>query len=222
MIFQPWLSLAPEQIPANLPLSEKIDGYIRPGAKVLDIGCGYGRLSDFFVSRGCRYYGIDVNSSAIEAARRNAVAKREFHRNYSEFLVGDVEKTYFPPRFFDVLVAQGTLACMDLDGRTRANAEMKRICKEGSILHITELDLLSDEAFYRAQQQKTGEYGTVTMRLDGSGFGYTTHHFSRRELVELLGCGWEILLEEHPVLTTKNGNQYPSHRLIMRKGRSGG
>ncbi len=211
MIFQPWLSLAPEQIPANLPLSEKIEEYIRPGAKVLDIGCGYGRLSDFFVSRGCRYYGIDVNSSAIEAARK------EFPGNGGEFLVGNVEKTYFPPRFFDLLVAQGTLACMNLEGRIKASTEMKRICQEGSILHITELDLLGDEAFYLAQQQKTGEYGTVTIRPDGSGFGYTTHHFSRRELVELLGYAWKILVEEHPVLTTKNGNNYPSHRLIMRK-----
>ena len=213
MIFRQWLTLNPEQIPMSMPLSERIEEYIQPGIKVLDIGCGCGRFYEFFASRGCVYYGIDINSSAIGIARKS-------HKKRCEFQVCNAEKTGFPGEFFDILVAQGTLACMDLEGRKKSIDEIKRIGKEGSILHLTELDLISDDTFYQAQKQKTGEYGTVTARADGSILDYATHHFSRKELLELLGEDLEILVEEHPLLTTRNGNQYPSHRMIVRKGRS--
>jgi SAM-dependent methyltransferase len=37
--------------------------------KVLDIGCGYGRVASVFIDRGLDYTGIDVAPAAIDAAR---------------------------------------------------------------------------------------------------------------------------------------------------------
>ncbi len=211
MIYQEWFNLSPEEIPANLPLSERIENYIRPNDRVLDIGCGDGRLYGFFASKGCFYYGIDVNRSAIEAAQRR------FHKDGNTFLATTAEDTGLLSASFEILIAQGILACMDLEGRTKAVEEMRRVAKVGAILHITELNLLNDKPYYQAQRQKTKEYGTVMERPDGTTFGYTTHHFSRGELGGLLGRDWKILVEEYPLLTTRNGNQYPAQRLIVQK-----
>jgi SAM-dependent methyltransferase len=48
------------------------------GARVLDLGCGYGDFTRFFAGR-CRYVGIDHNPGYIETARRiNAGLDAEF------------------------------------------------------------------------------------------------------------------------------------------------
>jgi ubiquinone/menaquinone biosynthesis C-methylase UbiE len=44
-------------------------GYVRHGAKVLDIGCGNGRFYDFLKPRKVEYYGIDHNSHQLEVGR---------------------------------------------------------------------------------------------------------------------------------------------------------
>lgn len=40
-------------------------------AAVLDLGCGYGRVANAFLSNGYAYTGYDVSPEAVEAARRN-------------------------------------------------------------------------------------------------------------------------------------------------------
>lgn len=209
MIFKQWLDLKPESIPVNMPLSQKIENYIEPEAKILDVGCASGRLYDFFKSRKCRYYGIDVNESAIQEAKKRYGTET--------FQVNDAEKMNFSNSFFDIVIAQGTFACMDLNGRINTLREVTRVAKNNAILHITELNLLDDGPYYETQQRKTGEYGTVVERQDGSSIGYTTHHFSPQELRDLLYPDWDIAIEEHLLVNTRNGNLYPSHRIIAQR-----
>jgi 2-polyprenyl-3-methyl-5-hydroxy-6-metoxy-1,4-benzoquinol methylase len=42
---------------------------LKPGARVLDIGCGNGYLAGQFLERGCRVVGIDPSESGIRVAR---------------------------------------------------------------------------------------------------------------------------------------------------------
>jgi 2-polyprenyl-3-methyl-5-hydroxy-6-metoxy-1,4-benzoquinol methylase len=73
------------------------------GARVLDLGCGYGDIAHFYADR-CKYIGIDSNDSYIkEACRRNA-------GNDAIFLTGDVSDDavmdYGP---FDLVLLTGVL-----------------------------------------------------------------------------------------------------------------
>lgn len=48
---------------------------LRPGSRVLDVGCGPGRHSLELARRGIEVHGIDVSATFIEAAQRSALAE---------------------------------------------------------------------------------------------------------------------------------------------------
>lgn len=56
------------------PGYDRILSYLPPGANVLDLGCGNGRLVAFLAARGWSgsYYGVDSNPALLDAARRVA------------------------------------------------------------------------------------------------------------------------------------------------------
>jgi 2-polyprenyl-3-methyl-5-hydroxy-6-metoxy-1,4-benzoquinol methylase len=83
-------------------------GYIcqlKPGAAVLDTGCGQGVLLRR-LPRDCysRYVGIDVSDSAISVAQQQ-------RNERSTFLVADCEE-YSPTERFDVIVFNEVLCCL--------------------------------------------------------------------------------------------------------------
>ncbi len=43
---------------------------LRPGAKVLDAGCGFGRFAAALMERGCEAVGVDISPAAIAEAER--------------------------------------------------------------------------------------------------------------------------------------------------------
>ncbi|MBV8144675.1 MAG: class I SAM-dependent methyltransferase [Gammaproteobacteria bacterium] len=79
--------------------------HLKPGAAVLDIGCGQGfLLRRLPVSGYSRYAGIDLSASAISNAR-------EHDSERSTFLVADCE-SYVPEEPFDVIVFNEVLCCL--------------------------------------------------------------------------------------------------------------
>jgi len=54
---------------------------------VVELGCGDGGFSKFFIKKGLQYYGIDNNSSRIKVAQKKAPQ--------GKFFVGDVENFDF-------------------------------------------------------------------------------------------------------------------------------
>jgi SAM-dependent methyltransferase len=61
---------------------------VRPGARVLDVGCGVGRWSSLLASRGAQVTGIDISPTMIGEARRRAAARGL--GNQCRFLVQDL------------------------------------------------------------------------------------------------------------------------------------
>jgi len=43
---------------------------VRPGARVLDVGCASGYLAERYAARGCRVFGIESDAANAERARR--------------------------------------------------------------------------------------------------------------------------------------------------------
>src|SRR5215475_7226163 len=47
--------------------------HVKPGARVLDVGCGVGRWSRLLAARGAHVTGVDLSPTMIDQARRRAV-----------------------------------------------------------------------------------------------------------------------------------------------------
>jgi SAM-dependent methyltransferase len=78
-------------------------------SRILDLGCGYGEISQFFPS-SCSYLGVDLNASYIDYALR----KRK--RDNTEFIVGDVSDIELRKRGpFDLVFLTGVLHHLSAD-----------------------------------------------------------------------------------------------------------
>lgn len=53
-----------------IPAIQALAGPLRPGTRVLDVGCGNGYLANWFAEQGCAVVGIDPSGSGMEQARR--------------------------------------------------------------------------------------------------------------------------------------------------------
>jgi 2-polyprenyl-6-hydroxyphenyl methylase/3-demethylubiquinone-9 3-methyltransferase len=52
-------------------LDKHVGGLLKPGAKVLDVGCGRGEFCGFFAAKGCAAEGTDISTNCIEFARKH-------------------------------------------------------------------------------------------------------------------------------------------------------
>ncbi|MEB3190055.1 MAG: class I SAM-dependent methyltransferase [Snowella sp.] len=78
------------------------------GAKVLDVGCGTGRLSRYLVKRGATVVGIDFSPKTIAIAQQQSPDGNPTYRVQSIFELNE-------EKGFDILVCWGslTVACRD-------------------------------------------------------------------------------------------------------------
>ena len=67
-----------------MPAVFALAGEIRPGTRVLDVGCGNGFTCGEFLKRGCHVTGIDLSVQGVELARKT------YHQGRFEVLPADV------------------------------------------------------------------------------------------------------------------------------------
>ncbi|OMB95737.1 class I SAM-dependent methyltransferase [Mycobacterium colombiense] len=82
-----------------------VDAMAPRGARILDAGCGPGRLGGYLATVGHRVVGVDVDPALIEAAEQDYPGPR--------WLVGDLAELDLPARGitepFDVIVSAGNV-----------------------------------------------------------------------------------------------------------------
>lgn len=105
---------------------------IPEGSKVLDCGCGYGRISRF-LNPSHRYVGVDFSSSLILEARRL------FPKTH--FVLGNLKKLNFEDKNFDWAICV-SIRDMVVDnlGQSEWNLMLKEILRVSKKLLILEYD----------------------------------------------------------------------------------
>ena len=98
---------------------------------VLDIGCNAGAQARFWIEKGHRYCGIDINEPLVELARQRA-AEKALH---AKFEVGSATELPYPDGSFDVCIMPELLEhvaawkeCLD---------EAVRVLRPGGSLYIS-------------------------------------------------------------------------------------
>ena len=111
------------------------EAQIKDGDRVLDAGCGWGRIISgvkFFVP-GTRVVGVDANYLRIAAAKKT-LADKKLDENVS-LQVGDVDKLAFPDGAFDVVVCARLLQYVPNPGATIR--ELSRVLRPGGRVTLT-------------------------------------------------------------------------------------
>jgi len=108
------------------------------GARVLEVGCGPGRLSILLARRhGLDVTGLDLDPAMIERARANAERSENERGARPSFIEGDVASMEFPDGSFDLVVS--TLSLHHWAGPAAGLAEIARVLRPAGRVLIWDL-----------------------------------------------------------------------------------
>ena len=110
-----------------------------PGAGVLDLGCGHGRIANRLAQRGVRVTGLDASELFLERARE-AAAKDGVE---VEYVRGDMRALPWPDAKFDHVISWFTSFGYFTDDENRGVlAEIHRVLRPGGSLLIENNNLV--------------------------------------------------------------------------------
>ncbi len=115
-------------------LTAVFQGYVKEGDKVLDVGCGNGRLLDLFKDKMVNYLGIDNSEEQIKEA------KKKYPKE--SFLVADASDLPFSDNFFDkVFLVAVFHEIPSLKFRQQVLKETRRVLRDKGLLFLSVWDL---------------------------------------------------------------------------------
>ncbi len=123
-------TLAPEDMPPNEPgvleraLLEIAD--VRPGMRVLDLGCGSGDLTIPLLDSGAEVAALDISPGMIEVAKRRILAFRP--EADCRFVAAPAEATGLASESFDLVIGRYILHHLDI---APVAAELARVLAAG-------------------------------------------------------------------------------------------
>jgi predicted TPR repeat methyltransferase len=131
--------------------AERCSHFAKPGAEILDAGCGTGLVGVALAELGHdRIVGIDLSPGMLERSAARGV--------YSELQQGSLlERLPFDDGRFGSVVAVGVFTLGHVDGS--AFAELARVTSPGGHISIAFRDDVMDELGYRLAQQQLVDDG---------------------------------------------------------------
>ena len=192
---------------------ERLRQILSPDGRILDFGCGYGRVLGLLQDQGfSNLIGFDPAPAMVEQARRR-------HPTIEFQEMPDPPRLPLPNSSVDAFLLISVLTCVPTDdGQTEVIQEAHRVLGAGGLLYISDLWLQTDARNierYARDVSKYGVYGVFDLPE-----GVTVRHHDRR-WIEALTHQFEVAaLDEVPV-TTMNGNSARGFQWFGRKTNAG-
>lgn len=174
----------------TIPLPTRLVNIIKGNSakKILEVGCGYGRTC-FFLHENCfNVVGVDVDRAQVRLAQEEA--KSRGAEGEIDFLLGDAGNLCFSDSSFDAATLLGVLTLVSRSERPGIVREVHRILKKHGYIFVEEFGRTWENPVYakryRDDAKVTGELGTVTVKDETGRVLHFGHHFTRKEILNLL------------------------------------
>ena len=175
------------ETPGSLELAVKFINSLHSGDQVLEVGCGYGRMSiSLRKKRNVSVTGVDINTHEISSAQKNSA--------YSEvgFEAMDGTQLEYLGDQFDSVVMVGVLGGVEREIREKLLSQAFRVVKPGGSLAVAEFKMNTSDPEkvekYKADAKITGEWGSKIIRRRIKGIDkilFVARHFTREELISM-------------------------------------
>ena len=106
----------------------------RSEVKILELGCGPGANLWFCAREGFNVFGIDGSKKAIEICIRRL--DQEVSGWKGEIVSGSVTNLPFKDLFFDAVIDNQCISCLDFDNAMKAYDETNRVLKKNGKLFL--------------------------------------------------------------------------------------
>ena len=184
-----------------------IDAHLPRDGAVLDLGCGYGRLTAELHDAGWpNVCGADRASGMIEAARERR-PDLAFTRLTDDALP-------WSAAHFDAVLLFSVLTCIpEAPAQDHLLAEIRRVLRPNGLLYVSDLFLQTDERNvdrYRDGLRRFGTHGVF--ELDE---GVRLRHFEAARIDELLR-GFQVVDRREREFVTMNGNRAHGFQILGR------
>ncbi|OIJ63885.1 class I SAM-dependent methyltransferase [Streptomyces mangrovisoli] len=192
------------------PLSlDRLAG-VSADARILDYGCGYGRLMAELSDHGFSdLSGVDLSPTLVERGRR-------LRPDLSFAVLESPPDLMYASASFDVVLLFAVLTCVPEEAAQRALiAELGRVLVPGGLLYVSDLLLQDDErnrGRYAAHARQFGAPYGVFATDDGA---VCRHH----DIAELRGLlsDFDTVDERRIEVATMNGHRSRAVQLLARK-----
>ncbi|MFE5138517.1 class I SAM-dependent methyltransferase [Streptomyces fagopyri] len=183
---------------------------VSANARVLDYGCGYGRVMAELSERGFSdVSGVDLSPALVERGRQLRPDLR------FEVLESPPDLTYASASF-DVVLLFAVLTCVPEATAQRALiAELCRVLAPGGLLYVSDLVLQADERNHSRYAAHVQQFGT-TYGVFTTDDGAVCRHHDIAELRALLS-DFDLVDEHRIEVATMNGHRSQAVQLLGRK-----
>lgn len=214
-----WKKIEQNKTPST---SRVLDGFISKIdslSKVVEVGCGYGRILDQCIPKKCFVYGIDINKNEIDALKLK-------YKDYKNVVLeeNNITDKNFKPKVtykFDCVFINGLLGALNLEQRNIALKNILKLIHPGSVIHLSEFLLFEEnpemKKRYLRDLVETEEYGTFFVYNKEGERIYKTHNFSESEIQNLISEDFEIVKKELLDFTSYSGKIKPGIILLLKK-----
>ena len=167
-------------------------------ARILDVGCGYGRtLNELYLSEFTNLSGIDISNKMI-----NRGIKLYPHLTLKKHESGSLP---FENNSFDAIILLAVLTCIinNIEQEELIN-EVQRVLRDDGVVYINDFLINSDQRNidrYKQFEAKYNEYGIFELRE-----GVALRHYTRIRIDKLMSS-YEKIIFEPVIYTTMNGNK---------------
>jgi ubiquinone/menaquinone biosynthesis C-methylase UbiE len=186
-----------KEFPTPFQLKE-FEKYVSKDAKILDVGCGYGRTLNELHENGFKNLkGIDFSQAMIDRGLKS--------HPYLNLSKHNGEKLPFSDDEFDAVLLIAVLTCT-ADQKLQENliSEISRVLKKDGILYINDYSLNEDQRNldrYDKYEEKYGIYGIFELPE-----GAVLRHHSNKYISNLTK-DFEELIFKKTIYDTMNGNK---------------